>query len=91
MRKTIDLLNEMVEMGFDREEALEQIDVVLDKELENRQPLMEEEITKELYENIKHGFLCEIESEQMFKEIQEEIVKDTAEKFTDNMMKTLRL
>ena len=58
MKKTIDLLNEVMGMGFDREEALEGIDASLDFELgfENRKPLMEEEISDELYENILEGF-----------------------------------
>ena len=44
MKKTIDLLNEAMELGFDRETALESIDASLDNEVgfENRKPLMEE-------------------------------------------------
>lgn len=40
MKKTIDLLNAVVSMGFDREQALADIDASLDAELEKRQPLM---------------------------------------------------
>ena len=62
MKKTIDLLNEVVAMGFDREEALEAIDASLDVELEERQPLMEEEIEESLYNDIINGFECELEA-----------------------------
>ena len=61
MKKTIDLLNEVVAMGFDREEALEAIDASLDAELEERQPLMAEEIEESLYNDIINGFECELE------------------------------
>lgn len=61
MKKTIDLLNEVTAMGFDREEALADIDTSLDAELEERKPLMEEEISDELYEDILFGFKCEEE------------------------------
>lgn len=59
MRKTIDLLNEVVALGFNRENALADIDASLDAELEERKPLMEEEISDELYEDILFGFKCE--------------------------------
>lgn len=61
MKRTIDLLNEVVALGFDREEALAGIDASLDAELEDRKPLMEEEISDELYEDILFGFKCEKE------------------------------
>lgn len=61
MKKTIDLLNEVVALGFDREDALANIDASLDAELEERKPLMEEEISDELYEDILFGFKCEKE------------------------------
>ena len=61
MRKTIDLLNEVVALGFNRENALADIDASLDAELEERKPLMEEEISDELYEDILFGFKCEKE------------------------------
>lgn len=65
MKKTNDLLNEVVTMGFNREKALESIDASLDNEIgfENRKPLKEEEITEELYEDILFGFRCEAEEE----------------------------
>ena len=61
MKRTIDLLNEVVALGFNREDALADIDVSLDAELEERKPLMEEEISDELYEDILFGFKCEKE------------------------------
>lgn len=63
MKKTINLLNEVVKMGFSREKALRDIDASLDEELgtENRKPLMEEEIPDQLYEDILFGFRCEAE------------------------------
>ena len=61
MRKTMDLVNEVVALGFDREEALAGIDASLDEAIgfENRMPLMEEEINDELYNEILFGFKCE--------------------------------
>nr|DAL63732.1 MAG TPA_asm: UBA-like domain protein [Caudoviricetes sp.] len=61
MKKTIDLLNEVVEMGFDREYALKEIDAVLDVELDERCPLIDEEISESLYDDILYGFDCEKE------------------------------
>lgn len=64
MKKTIDLLNAAVEMGFNREQALADIDASLDAELEERQPLMEEEIPEGLYNDILNGFAQEKEMDQ---------------------------
>lgn len=61
MKKTIDLLNKAVSMGFRREKALRDIDASLDEELTERKPLMEEEIPDQLYEDILFGFRCEAE------------------------------
>ena len=63
MKKTIELLEKVVKMGFSREKALRDIDASLDEELgtENRKPLMEEEISNQLYEDILFGFKCEAE------------------------------
>ena len=63
MKKTIDLLNEVVAMGFSRERVLSDIDASLDEELgfENRTDLMNEEITDQLYDDILFGFQCEAE------------------------------
>ena len=59
----MDLLNEVVAMGFAKEEALNQIDASLDEfiRLENRKELTEEEISEDLYENILFGFRCQLE------------------------------
>lgn len=64
MKKTVDLLNEVVAMGFGKEEALESIDSALDEVFgyENRQPIDEEEISDELYNDILLGFECEKEA-----------------------------
>lgn len=64
MKKTIDLLNEVVAMGFGREQALTDIDSSLDSELEERKPLMEEEIPEDLYNGILGGFVQERELDQ---------------------------
>lgn len=61
MKKTINLLNEVVAMGFDREQALADIDASLDSELEERKPLMEEEIPESLYDDILEGFRADKE------------------------------
>lgn len=63
MKKTMDLLNQVVTMGFAKEEALKQIDASLDEfiRLENRKELTEEEISENLYENILFGFQCQLE------------------------------
>ena len=63
MKKTIDLLNEVVAMGFSRERALSDIDASLDEELglENRTDLVDEEIADQLYDDILFGFQCEAE------------------------------
>lgn len=63
MKKTIDLLNKIVMMGFTREEALKQIDAAFDELLgfENRKELATEEISNELYEDTILGFRCAVE------------------------------
>lgn len=64
MKKTIDLLREVITLGFDKEDALREIDASLDEKLggdRNRKPLMEEVISDELYEDILFGFQCEAE------------------------------
>lgn len=61
MKKTIDLLNEVVAMGFGREQTLADIDASLDSELEERKPLMEEEIPEILYNDILEGFRADKE------------------------------
>jgi hypothetical protein len=62
--KTIELLNKAVELGFDREKALADIDASLDESIgaENRKPIADEEISEELANDILFGFECEEES-----------------------------
>lgn len=75
MKTTLDLLNEVVAMGFNREEALESIDARLDDVFgfENRKEIRDEELSDELYNDILFGFKCEIEENENFNEI---IAKD---------------
>lgn len=62
--KTIELLNKVVKLGFDREKALADIDASLDEIIgaENRKSIAEEEISEELASNILFGFECEKEN-----------------------------
>lgn len=62
-RTTLDLLNDVVAMGFDREEALESIDASLDEVFgfENRKEIRDERLSDELYNDILDGFKCEVE------------------------------
>lgn len=59
--RTLDLLNKAVELGFNREKALADIDASLDEIIgtENRKPIAEEEISEELANDILLGFECE--------------------------------
>ena len=63
MKKVIDLLEEAVAMGFDRDEALEAIDASLDQAIgfKNRQSIEVEEIDDDIYETILFSFECEKE------------------------------
>lgn len=63
MKTTENLLEEVIGLGFNKDEALESIDASLDVELgfENRKPIEEEELSDELYETILLGFQCEAE------------------------------
>lgn len=63
MKTTLDLLNEVVAMGFNRAEALESIDASLDDVFgfENRKEIRDEELSDELYDDILFGFKCELE------------------------------
>ena len=56
--RTIELLNKVVELGFDREKALADIDASLDAIIgvENRKSITEEEISEELANDIISGF-----------------------------------
>lgn len=62
--KTIELLNKVVKLGFDRKKALADIDASLDEVIgaENRKPITEEEISEELASDILFGFECEKEN-----------------------------
>lgn len=62
--RTLDLLNKVVKLGFDREKALADIDMSLDEIIgaENRKPIAEEEISEDLANDILFGFKCEKES-----------------------------
>lgn len=62
--KTIELLNKVVKLGFDREKALADIDASLDEIIgaKNRKPIAEEEISEELANDILFGFECEKEN-----------------------------
>ena len=62
--KTIELLNKVVKLGFDREKALADIDASLDEVIgaENRKPIAEEEISEDLANDILFGFECEKEN-----------------------------
>jgi hypothetical protein len=59
--RTLDLLNKVVKLGFDREKALADIDASLDEIIgaENRKSITEEEISEELANDILFGFECE--------------------------------
>lgn len=58
MKTTLNLLNEVTEMGFDRDKALEEIDVCID-ELFTRKPIEEEYLPDDVYEDILQGFIDE--------------------------------
>lgn len=62
--KTIELLNKVVKLGFDREKALADIDASLDEVIgaENRKPIAEEEISEDLANDILFGIECEKEN-----------------------------
>lgn len=62
--RTLDLLNKVVKLGFDREKALADIDMSLDEIIgaENRKPITEEEVSEELANDILFGFECEKEN-----------------------------
>ena len=62
--RTLDLLNKVVKLGFDREKALADIDASLDEIIgaENRKPITEEEVSEELVNDILFGFECKKEN-----------------------------
>ena len=63
MKKTIDLLEQVVNMGYNREKALKDIDACLDQIIgyENRESLESETISDDVYDDIYNGFLEELE------------------------------
>ena len=63
MKTTLQLLNEVAKMGFNREEALKSIDMALDEWLgyKARKPIMKEYLPDSLYNNILEGFKEELE------------------------------
>lgn len=63
MKKVTDLIWEAIEMGIEKERAIEYIDASLDNErgAENRAPLSEEEITEEEYQEFLDMFESIIE------------------------------
>jgi hypothetical protein len=54
MRTALNLLNKIVELGYDQQKALIQIDKILDKKLgiEGRKPLSDEELSDMIYDDI---------------------------------------
>ena len=75
MKKTLDLLYEVMELGYDREDALRKIDACLDPILgidedtcDRPVPLSEEEIEDELYNDILDGFKAEKEMNEFARE-----------------------
>ena len=63
MKTTLELLNKVIELGFDENEALESIDMALDDEFgyKNRKPIEKEQLNDELYETILDSFKCELD------------------------------
>ena len=72
--KTIELLNKVVKLGFDRERALADIDASLDDVIgvDNRKPLAEEEISEELANDILFGFECETDKPKISDKVMDE-------------------
>lgn len=66
MKKVTDLIWEAIEMGIDRERAIEYIDASLDevRGAENRAPLDEEELAEEEYQSFIDAFESELEGRE---------------------------
>lgn len=77
-KTTLDLLNDVVAMGFNREKALESIDARLDDVFgfENRKEIRDEELSDELYDDILFGFKCEFEENETFNELISDCLED---------------
>jgi|GEM_PF-1398996 hypothetical protein len=58
MRTALNLLNTIVELGYDQQKALIRIDKMLDKKLgiEGRKPLSDEELSDMIYDDILGAF-----------------------------------
>ena len=67
MKRTKELINEVVAMGFSYDEALSGVDASLDYSLgfENRKPIDDELITEDLYDEIIDGFICALITEEV--------------------------
>ncbi len=54
MRTALNLLNKIVDLGYDQQKTLMQIDKILDKKLgiEGRKPLSDEELPDPIYDDI---------------------------------------
>lgn len=66
MRKVTDLIEKAIEIGIDKERAIEYIDASLDNErgAENRAPLSEEELTEKEYQEFIDMFEAIIEGRE---------------------------
>ncbi|HVI39502.1 MAG TPA: hypothetical protein VM577_02490 [Anaerovoracaceae bacterium] len=58
MKTALNLLNEIIDMGYDQQKTLIRIDKMLDKKLgiEGRKPLLDEELTDVIYDDIMNVF-----------------------------------
>jgi len=59
MRTALDLLKEVINLGFDQQKTLIRIDKILDKKLgiESRKPLLDEKLPDDIYMNILNIFI----------------------------------
>ena len=70
-RTTADLLDEIMNLGFSQDEALEGIDTSLDPLYEdpsNRPSMKEEFLPEDLYNSILSGFQTEAQENEFFEE-----------------------
>ena len=58
MRNSLNLLNEIIALGFDQQKTLMRIDKILDKKMgiECRKPLLDEELSDVIYNDILDVF-----------------------------------
>ena len=66
MRTALNLLNKIVDLGYDQQKALIHIDKILDKKLgiEGRKPLSDEELSDPIYDDILGTFQKEAAKKQ---------------------------